>query len=59
MKSKSEILETVTKLLNAPDCVVRVQRELTPDIHSPSHPPDPDKFVIGKRVTIIIVGTQP
>lgn len=54
MKNKSDILDAVAKLLEAPDVVVRVQREMIPSQEKEKS----DKFVVGKRITIILVGTQ-
>lgn len=54
MKNKGEILTKINELLDAPDCVVRVQRELTP---SQQQKNEKNVYVTGKRVTIIIVGS--
>lgn len=53
-KNKQEILKQVAELLDAKDCVVRVQREMTPE---QTNAAPSDNFIVGKRVTIIVVGT--
>lgn len=57
MNSKSSILEKVKELLEAPDCVVRVQREIKRVNYGDNR--DGSAFETGPRVTLIIVATPP
>jgi membrane-associated phospholipid phosphatase len=54
-KTKQELLDSIGKLLDRPDCVVRVQSELCPA--TKQHPADSNQFVTGNRRTIIVAAT--
>jgi hypothetical protein len=52
---RAELLKRIEELLDDPDCIVRVQRELSHEVGA--NMAKGSDFVSGKRVTIIIVGT--
>jgi len=55
MKSKADILAHISTLLDKKDCVVRIQREMTP---AQINERVTDAYVLGKKVTIIIAATD-
>jgi len=48
----ADVVKRVEELLDDPNCIVRIQREMTSEGTGAQR-----AFVPGKRVTIIIVGT--
>jgi hypothetical protein len=55
--TKAELLKKISDLLDLEDCSVRIQREMSHEQFVQLQKRDTDAFVIGKRVTIIVVGT--